>query len=84
MNDVPVVEMQETPPVRTLRQWRRRRGMSQQSLAALCGHSVSTLSTIERGANRVPEVATMRDVARVLGVDKMHIREFRDAINRED
>lgn len=70
------------PPlvVRTLRQWRRRKGISQLELARQAGHSVSTISGIERGKNARPEVMTMRDVSRVLGVGISQIREFGDGL----
>ncbi len=49
--------------------YRRRRGLSQATLAGLVGRSESWLSQVERGVRSVDRLSTIADLARVLRVD---------------
>src|SRR5262245_3634703 len=49
--------------------YRRRRGLSQASLAGLVGRSESWLSQVERGVRSVDRMSVILDLARVLHVD---------------
>ena len=49
--------------------YRRRRGLSQATLAGLVGRSESWLSQVERGIRSVDRLSILLDLARVLRVD---------------
>lgn len=49
--------------------WRRRRGLSQVTLAGLIGRSESWLFQVERGLRPVDSLVVLRELARVLRVD---------------
>src|SRR5450759_1568029 len=49
--------------------YRRRRGLSQATLAGLVGRSESWLSQVERGIRSVDRLSVLLDLARVLRVD---------------
>jgi len=49
--------------------YRRRRGLSQATLAGLVGRSVSWLSQVERGLRSVDRLSVLLDLARVLQVE---------------
>lgn len=54
------------PQVNRVREYREKRGLTQQQLAEAAGVSVRTISYVESG--RDVKVSTMRDIARALGV----------------
>src|SRR5450759_2523554 len=49
--------------------YRRRRGLSQATLAGLVGRSESWLSQVERGVRSIDRLSVLLDMARVLHVD---------------
>ncbi|PJN01841.1 hypothetical protein CG740_18975 [Streptomyces sp. CB01201] len=51
-----------------LRDYRRRAGLTQEELADRAGLSARTIRALERGQNRVPRVASVREVAKALGL----------------
>ncbi|MFE9122254.1 ATP-binding protein [Streptomyces sp. NPDC007172] len=51
-----------------LRDFRRRAGLTQEELADRAGLSARTIRALERGQNRVPRVASVREVAKALGL----------------
>lgn len=69
------VELSGTLEVRSLRRWRRKRAWIQTDLARESGHSVSTISMIERGIGK-PTLVVMRDLSRALGVGMTQVEEF--------
>ncbi|MFF3976468.1 ATP-binding protein [Streptomyces sp. NPDC001828] len=51
-----------------LRDYRRRAGLTQEELADRAGLSARTIRALERGQGRVPRVASVREVAKALGL----------------
>lgn len=52
-----------------LREWRKRRKLTQQALRAATGLSPTTISTIENGHTQRIDFETLARLARALGVD---------------
>jgi transcriptional regulator with XRE-family HTH domain len=59
-----------------LRETRWRTGLTQQELAALSGLSIRTISDIERGHVLYPRSATLRMLARALGMSEAQTADF--------
>jgi transcriptional regulator with XRE-family HTH domain len=62
--------------VRTLRDWRRLRGLNQDDLARASGVSVDTVRAVEAGRRRAVRPHTMRVLAEALGVAIGDVAEF--------
>jgi transcriptional regulator with XRE-family HTH domain len=58
-----------------IRQLRGRQGLTQETLAAEAGTTLSTLSVIERGLAN-PTWATLRDIAAALGVSMAELAKL--------
>ncbi len=52
----------------TIREIRKKNGMSLYRLAKLSGHAVSTIHGIENGNNKNPSFITIGDIAKVLNI----------------
>jgi transcriptional regulator with XRE-family HTH domain len=59
-----------------LRETRWRTGLTQQELAELSGLSIRTISDIERGHVLYPRPATLRMLARALGMNEAQTADF--------
>ena len=70
--------MAGTDPPLTLREWRARRLLSIDDLAAKAGVSNKTVVQIEH-ARQVPRVGTVRDICKALGVKPEQVTEFVEA-----
>ena len=59
----------------TLRDWRRRRAISIEDLAASSGVSTKTIVQIEHG-RQVPRFKTIRQLSAALGIEPQDVAEF--------
>jgi len=73
--------MTGTEPPMTLREWRAKRLLSIDELAAKAGVSNKTVVQIEH-ARLTPRVGTVRDLCRALAVKPEQVAEFVDAMHQ--
>ncbi len=57
-----------------LREWRRRRALSQSELAAMAGITKATVVALEKGDPRRPHPRTIRQLAQALGIEPDELR----------
>ena len=62
-----------TPLGETLREERRRAGLTQGELSERSGVGITTIVRIERGQITEPRVSTLRKLAESLGTDTRHL-----------
>jgi len=58
-----------TKITKRLRRLRKEKGLSQEKLARLANVSNNTIINIERGENNNPTTATLKKIARALGIE---------------
>ena len=68
--------------MKTLKEWRSERRLTQAGLGELAGVTHLTVLNIEHG-HKVPRTATMRCLAAALGVKPREIAEFDTAIRQK-
>jgi transcriptional regulator with XRE-family HTH domain len=73
--------MDERPP--TLREWRARRALGMDDLAARAGVSKTTIIEVEHGRRTEWRRRTMRKIAEALDVEPWDIAEFRRVLEAE-
>jgi len=62
-----------TKITKILRKLREKRGLSQEKLARLADVSNNTIINIERGENRNPTTATLKKIAKALGIEPKNL-----------
>ena len=65
-----------------LREWRRRRALSQAELAALAGVTKATIVALEQDGRRTPHPRTVRKLAAALGIEPTEL--YAHEVNEEE